>query len=178
MFRQVLSALFSMMEHYETYWKKIKGSEVLETFGFEGSLEPQPVNVNLDLMIELFKTGYQQFSPLWKEILCQDCFDQISGSAQMDSSEFHLSTTTWVQILYEIAATYHLWSVNRNKLLDLTTPLYFARVASFVRQSWDMSSAEAETLVEEQAVKFEEQKEYLIKVWDEKSAEKAGAGIG
>ena len=28
-------------------------------------------------------------------------------------------------------------------LLVLMTPLYFARVASFVRQSWDMSSQEA-----------------------------------
>ena len=31
------------------------------------------------------------------------------------------------------------------------------------------------TLVEEQAVKFEEQKDYLIKVWDQKSVEKAKA---
>jgi hypothetical protein len=176
MFRQVLSALFSMMEYYETYWKRVKGSEALKTFGFEGSLEPQPVNVNLDLMIELFKTGYQQFSPLWREIFCKDCFDQISRSAQMDPGAFHLSTTAWVQILYEIAATYHLWNINRSKLLDLTTPLYFARVASFVRQTWDMSSTEAETLVEEQAVKFEEQKDYLVRVWDEKSLEKAKAG--
>ncbi len=52
------------------------------------------------------------------------------------------------------------------------TPLYFARVASFVRQSWEMSSLEAEALVEEQAVKFEEQKDYLIKIWDQKSMEK------
>jgi hypothetical protein len=36
-----------------------------------------------------------------------------------------------------------------------------------------MSTEEAETLVEEQAVKFEEQKGYLLKVWEEKSAEKA-----
>ena len=55
------------------------------------------------------------------------------------------------------------------------TPLYYARVASFVRQSWDMSTKEAEALVEEQAVKFEENKAYLIKVWDERSAEKAKA---
>ena len=53
------------------------------------------------------------------------------------------------------------------------TPLYFARVASFVRKSWDMSSFEAENLVEEQAAKFEGQKDYLIKMWDEKSKEKA-----
>ena len=90
----------------------------------------------------------------------------------MDSDRFHLSTDTWAQILYELAATFHLWTVNRGKLLDLVTPLYFARVASFVRKSWEMSTQEAEALVEEQALKFEEQKDYLIELWDEKSAER------
>jgi glycosyltransferase involved in cell wall biosynthesis len=173
MFRQVLSALFTLMERYESYWKGIQGSEPVQAFGFEGYVEPEPVNVNLEGMIELFKAGNQQFSALWKEIFCEDCFKEIQKTAEMDSSRFHLPTATWVQILYELAATYHLWSVNRNKLLDLVTPLYYARVASFVRQSWEMSSQEAEKLVEEQALKFEEQKDYLVQVWDLKSAEKA-----
>jgi glycosyltransferase involved in cell wall biosynthesis len=175
MFRQVLSALFFLMERYETYWKGVKGSEPLETFGFEGTLDPEPVNVNLEGMIELFKTGYNQFSPLWKDIFCKDCFDEIRRLTEMDSNQFHISTTTWIQILYELAATYHLWTANRIKLLDLVTPLYYARVASFVRQSWEMNTQEAEGLVEEQAVKFEEQKDYLIKIWDEKSKEKMRA---
>jgi hypothetical protein len=55
----------------------------------------------------------------------------------------------------------------------MMTPLYYARTASFVLQSWEMSSSEAEELVEEQAVKFEEQKEYLIQAWDQKFLEKA-----
>jgi len=169
MFRQVLSALFSLMERYESYWKGIQGSEPLETFGFEGYVEPELVNVNLDGLIDLFKTGYQQFSPLWKDIFCKDCFNQISETAKMDSKQFRLPTDSWVRILYELAATFHKWQVNRNKLLDVMTPLYFARVASFVRQSWEMSSQEAEALVEEQAQKFEEQKDYLIQVWDQKS---------
>ena len=173
MFRQVLSALFYLMERHVGFWKEVKGSEPVETFGFEGYLEPEPVTVNLELMVELFKTGYQQFSPLWKEILSESSFDQIRETAKMDSTEFHLPTDSWVKILYELAATYYLWSINRNKLLDMMTPLYFGRVASFVRQSWDMSSLEAEALVEEQAVKFENQKDYLITVWDEKSDEKA-----
>ncbi|MBW2506880.1 MAG: glycosyltransferase [Deltaproteobacteria bacterium] len=176
MFRQVLSALFSLMERYEDVWKKVKGSEPLDLFGFEGTFEPEPVNVNLDLMVEHFKTGYQQFSSLWKGIFCQDCFEAIKKASGTDTAQFHIPTETWVKMLYELAATYHLWSANRNKLLDLMTPLYFARVASFVRQSWDMSSAEAEALVEEQAIKFEEHKDYLIKIWDEKSAEKMMQG--
>jgi len=176
MFRQVLSALFSLMERYEDVWKKVKGSEPLDLFGFEGTLEPEPVNVNLDLMVEHFKTGYQQFSSLWKGIFCQECFEAIKKASETETAQFHIPTETWVKMLYELAATYHLWSANRNKLLDLMTPLYFARVASFVRQSWDMSSTEAEALVEEQAIKFEEHKDYLIKVWDEKSAEKMMLG--
>ena len=75
-------------------------------------------------------------------------------------------------ILYELAAVFHAWSSNRYRLIDMMTPLYYARVASFVRRSWEMSSLEAEELVEEQAVKFEEQKEYLIQVWDQKFSEK------
>ncbi|MFH1481663.1 MAG: glycosyltransferase [Pseudomonadota bacterium] len=175
MFREVLSALFSMMERYESYWKGVKGSEPLETFGFEGDVEPEPVKVNLDGMIELFKTGYQQFSSLWKEIFCEDCFDEIKKAASLNESQFHFSANIWVQILYELAATFHLWSVNREKLLGLVTPLYYARVASFVRETWKMSSQEAEALVEEQAKKFEEHKDYLIKVWDEKTHAKETA---
>ena len=90
----------------------------------------------------------------------------------MSADDFHLQTETWVELLYELAATFHSWKVNRMKLLDVMTPLYYARVASFVRQSWEMNSVEAEKLVEDQASKFEANKKYLIRVWDEKSAAK------
>lgn len=173
MFRQVVWTIFSLMERFENTWKGIRGSEPVETFGYEGSAEPEPVNVDLEGMIQLFRTGFQQFSALWREIFCTDCFARIEACTQMKSEAFHLSTEVWVQILYELAATFHVWEINRARLVDLVTPLYYARVASFVRQSWDMSSQEAEALVEEQARSFEEQKDYLIQIWDQKYKEKA-----
>ena len=127
--------------------------------GLAGSSEPEPINVNLDGIIELFKAGYIQFFPLWKSIFSKGCLKEIEKTAKMESADFHLRTESWVEILYELAATFHSWDVNRNKLLDVMTPLYYARVASFVRESWEMSSLEAETLVEDQAAKFEAQQE-------------------
>jgi len=171
MFRQVLWTIFSLMERHESFWKGVRGSEAVELFGYQGYVEPEPVKVDAETMIQHFKIGYQQFSSLWKEIFCQDCFEEIVRCAEMDPRSFHLSTDGWVKILYELAATFHQWRVNRNKLIDLVTPLYYARVASFVRQSWEMSSAEAEDLVEEQALKFEDHKDYLVRVWEEKSAQ-------
>jgi len=169
MFRQVVWTLCYLMERFEVQWKEVQGSEPVETFGHEGYVEPEPVNVDIDGMIEHFKTGFQQFSSLWKDIFSKASFDEIENAVEMDSNRFYLSTDAWAQILYELAATFHSWNVNRYKLIDVMTPLYYARVASFVRQSWDMSSQEAEELVEDQALKFEEHKDYLIKVWDQKS---------
>ncbi len=173
MFRQVLSALFTLMERYETYWKSVEGSEPVETFGFEGYVEPEPVNVNLEGLVENFVTGFQQFKPLYESIFSKECFDQISKTSKMDAKNLVLPVEVWCQILYELASTFHSWQSNRTKLLDIMTPLYYARVASFVRQARDMSSQEAEALVEEQAIQFEEQKDYLIKVWNQKNSKTA-----
>jgi len=46
------------------------------------------------------------------------------------------------------------------------TPLYFARVAPFVNNTRDMTNEEAEGVVEEQAIIFENTKDYLIQRWD------------
>ncbi len=165
MFRQVIWTLFNLMERYEDTWKKVQGSEPVDTFGDPGPVEPEPVRVNLEALIENFQSGYKNFGSLWKDIFCASCFKAIRAAAKMDASNFHLPTDAWVQILYELAATYHVWDQHRMRLLDLVTPLYYARVASFVRQSWEMTSAEAEALVEEQAQEFEEHKDYLLTVW-------------
>lgn len=171
MFRQVLWTVFSLMERHESYWKEIKGSEPVEIFGHENHIEPEPVKVDLDGMINNFKVGFQQFSSLWREIFCKKCFAEIRKATKLAPQAFHLSTDAWIRILYELAATFHAWSVNRNKLIDLVTPLYYARVASFVRQSWEMSTQEADDLVEEQAQRFEERKGYLVKMWNKKAEE-------
>lgn len=169
MFRQVIYTTFSLMERYERSWREVRGSVPVETYGFQGPTDPEPVKVDLEGMVQLFKTGFQQFSSLWKDLFCRDCFQEIERAVTRETREFQFPTETWVHILYELAATFHAWEINRYKLIELVTPLYYARVASFVVQSWDMSSPEAEDLVEEQATIFEDQKEYLIQAWDQKS---------
>lgn len=46
------------------------------------------------------------------------------------------------------------------------TPLYFARIATFVSMTKDLSNEEAEQVVEEQAEKFESSRDYLLQRWD------------
>jgi hypothetical protein len=73
--------------------------------------------------------------------------------------------------LYDIAITFHNWKRNRVKLINMMTPLYFARIAGFVNKTRDMTNEAAEQVVEEQAEKFENTKDYLLQRWSENGEE-------
>lgn len=166
MFRQVVSTLFGLMEETEDHWKKITGTEMVPVFGEMSLQEPDPIEVNFHKLVTSFKSGMNHFGILWKEIFCEDCFEALGAAAAMDENRFRLPTDTWVRTLYELAGTYHNWPSNRRRLIDLMTPLYYGRVASFINESAGMSSLEAESLVEEQATFFVEAKDYLLTMWD------------
>lgn len=166
MFRQVVSTLFELMEQTERQWKNVAGTEHVPVFGEVGEEEPEPIKINLPKLINSFKMGCAHFGTLWKEIFCDDCFDAIMASSALDNGRFRFPSATWVQVLYEVAGTYHNWPVNRRRLVDLMTPLYYGRVASFINETWDMDSFEAEKIVEAQADLFLKAKDYLISAWD------------
>ncbi|MEW5902580.1 MAG: glycosyl transferase family 2, partial [Acidobacteriota bacterium] len=141
----------------------------VETFDHRNAGEPEAIAINPEDLIQNFRIGFRQFSPLWKQIFSQENFSRIQAAADGDRPDFSFPVEAWVRILYELAATFHAWPKNRFKIIEMATPLYYARVASFVQQTWEMSSQEAEMKVDEQALEFEREKDYLLKVWDEKS---------
>ncbi|HEK85883.1 MAG TPA: glycosyltransferase family 2 protein [Candidatus Aminicenantes bacterium] len=169
MFRQVLWVLFSLMEQHESYWKIIRGSQPVEILGEIEERQPEEISVNLNSLIYKFKIGFQQFSSLWKEIFSDEVFAEVEKASKETPENFRLPVETWVKILYELAATFHAWPTNRFKIVELVTPLYYGRIADFVIETADMNSDQAEMVIEQQADIFEKNKDYLIKVWEEKS---------
>lgn len=135
-------------------------------FGLEEFLEPDPIRVDLDRLVMEYKTGFRQFKGLYKDIFSPECFEELRKSALKAKTKFSMPLKTWVMALYEIAGTFHRWQHNRTQLVNLVTSLYLGRVASFIIETRKMTSSQAEKRVEEQAQVFEDQKDYLMEVWD------------
>ena len=167
MFRQVVSTLLEMMEQHENVWKNVKGSKPVPRVGPDLHIEPKPFEINVEKLINDFKIGYSNWKEIWKKIIAPDNFKEIVALTQKDKSNFFLEIDVWAKMLYDLAAAYHHWQGNRQLMVSMMTPLYFARVASFVNRTKDMTNEQAETVVELQAEVFEKQKDYLIKRWDE-----------
>ncbi|MEW5722111.1 MAG: glycosyltransferase [Thermodesulfobacteriota bacterium] len=166
MFRQVVHTLFVLMEENEAEWKSVKGSRSVPMFGLDKFMEPEPIKVDLARLVTEYKTGFRQFRSLYRDIFCPECFETLHECAAMAKTKFNLPTEAWALVLFETAATFHAWKFNRTQLVNLVTPLYLGRVASFINETRDMTSSQAEDVVEAQAQIFENHKDYLLEVWD------------
>jgi hypothetical protein len=173
MFRQVMWVLLSLMEQFEAEWKPVRGSEPVPVFGNGKEGEPEAVRVDIGELVDRFRTGFDQFHSLWEGIFSKETYEKIREAAGLEPASFSLPSQTWVRILYELAATFHSWARNRFKIIELVTPLYYGRTASFVRETEGLTSAEAETVIERLAEVFEQEKSYLVRLWDEKSPKAA-----
>jgi hypothetical protein len=167
MFRQVVSTLLMMMEENEKVWRSVKGSQPVPIIGPDLRIEPKPFEINTKKLIDDFKIGYSNWQEIWKKIIHPDNWTVIEDLNRKMGKDFLMHTETWAKILYDLAAAFHHWKGNRQLLVSVMTPLYFARVASFVNRTIDMSNEEAEQVVEEQAEVFEKTKDYLIQRWDQ-----------
>jgi len=165
MFRQVVATLFSLIEENKDFWWEVRGSEDIPLVGDEIETEPEPFPINVEGLVDSFRNGYRQFGALWKNILSEASFSMVQDLAE-SSDGFQMDDHKWAHILYDAASTYHCWPMNRFKLVELLTPLYYARVASFARVVENMSDAEAEQEVEKQARCFEDEKGYLLERWE------------
>lgn len=177
MFRQVVMTLLTLMEQHFPIWKDIQGSEPVETFGLREALEPEAISVNQELLIQNFKLGMQHFAGLWRDILSSNSFAAVQKLAGAEKKNFYLDVTCWAHILYEIAATFHHWPKDRVQLVDMMSPLYEARVASFINETLEMTTTESERVVEAQAEVFEKEKPYLLKHWDAEQSEPKSKGV-
>jgi hypothetical protein len=166
MFQQVVNTLFSLMEENQEYWKNVKGSQPVPVVGPEVNVEPKPFEISIEKLVDDFKVGFSHYDSFWERVLSPENFKVFKALIQKDVNDFAFSSEVWVKSLYDIASTYHHWKADRKLLVQLMTPLYFARIASFVNETIDMSNDEAEQKVEEQAQLFEDLKPYLIKRWN------------
>jgi len=173
MFRQVVDTMMVLMDENAFYWMKVEGSTKVPILGKVHSQEPAPFDVDHATLVHRFKIGYQQFSSVWKGFLAEDNYKQLQTMARLSPGKFVFPDELWCKVLFDYAVAFHSWEANRHVLTTLMTPLYYARIASFINATKEMSNREAEQQIEKAAETFEDLKPYLVERWRTMSEELA-----
>ncbi|MBI4633471.1 MAG: glycosyltransferase [Deltaproteobacteria bacterium] len=169
MLRQVVGTIFQLMEQYQDYWIKTKGSLEVPTLGEFVDQKAEAFDIDQANLVEYFKLGLTNFGGVWKNIIEERDFEIIRELARTERSDrFLMPIDTWVRIVYRYAGAFQATPRQRFKVLDTLVPLYYGRVGSLVNELRDKTSEEAERHFEENALIFEQMKDYLIEIWEHK----------
>jgi len=166
MFRQVVGTLFRMMKSYEAVWKSVQGSQEVPLLGEVPAVEPEHVEISVDNLARRFTLGLEHFGAVWKRVIGAKQFDQLTDLAKLAPDKLEFPVDLWVTTVYDFAVAYQRWQGDRDQLVEMLVPIYFARVAGFVNQSRELSTADAEKIFDGQAKRFEELKPYLLEKWN------------
>ena len=144
MFSQVVGTLFDLAGKNADRWREINGSHDAPVIGDIKPVEPEVVDASVDILRSKYAAARGEHGGLWDEVL---------GSVPAS-----FGPREWARIVYAFLAASVRQPARRERYVTALVPLYFARVARFIEDAADMSTADSERLVEQQATAFEEEK--------------------
>jgi glycosyltransferase involved in cell wall biosynthesis len=165
MLYQVVGSAFGLMETYSGAWKNVRGSEPVQSFGFQYEVGLEQVPVDANRMLRMFRTGIRDLKEIWTAVLGSGDYNELVALASRPDEEFRFPLKLWACVVYDYALAYHMKKLSHEHLLRSLTPLYLGKTASFVMEVRDRSQAEAEAEIEKLCLEFEEAKGYLVNSW-------------
>ncbi len=178
MFREVVGTLFRLAGHYQDRWLRVRGSHAIPEYGFERVVAPEAIDVDQQKLVNSFDSARPTSVDTWRAMLAPEQLERVMALDCSDSPNFHFPSELWVRCLYDALVAFHAPRAERDKLLSALTPLYFGRVAAFIAETREMTTDQAERVIDTQAREFEELKPYLVTRWREMRAETGNLETG
>ena len=144
MFTEVVGTLFDLAGRNAARWREVTASRDAPVVGDVEPVEPEVVNASVEILRSKYAAGRADHGAVWELVL---------GRAPGE-----LDPTEWARVVYAFLGASMRDAARRDDLVRALVPLYFGRVARFIEDAQALSTQEAERLVEQQAVAFEQEK--------------------
>jgi glucosylglycerate synthase len=182
MFSQVVGTILRLTDRHAERWLEVRASHDVPAYGFERVIDPPPLEINIQRLLEEFGKGRLTVGDEWSIALSADnarlisaLADEAAGAVEkatradlptdVTQSTFNIPDLLWAHVVYDMALAHHERRLSTDRLVAALIPIYFGRVASLILESLEMTTDQAEALVERQAKAFELAKPYLVERW-------------
>lgn len=160
MFTQVITTLFSNISKFSNIWMNKNSNKECPVIGDSSYKEPQGLSVDYKSIKKASLTGFLENEKIISSILSPAHYNIIKKMYL--ARRWNIGPELWAKKLYDFIFAYEM-AENKEEVVEALKPLYFARVASFYRQTMDMSHQESEEQIIKQAKQFQRTREYLVK---------------
>lgn len=164
--RQTVGVLFWALEQNFPCCSEGPDQHEVRTIGAEGGLDLGPIRVNRKRLHQLFVHGVAELGPVLSSIVSAATLAELQRAASVPEEEFYYSNELWVRTVYEFAAAYHKAAISRDHVVQALAPLYRGKAYTFLAENRDALADDVEKNVEALCLAFEQQKPYLLEMWN------------
>jgi len=160
MFIQVVStALLTVVDTFER-WKSITRVSEVPVFGLKDLGPAQDLTVDRHMIRRNALEGFDQTAGSLRQYLRPEVFARVEHTfAEPDGPR--IDTDFWVDVLFDVITAFRGCD-DPARLVESMRGLYWGRVFSFMNDTWNLSSAEAEAPIREQGERVFERRGELI----------------
>ena len=199
MFSQVVGTILRLTERHAARWLDVSGSHDVPVYGFERVIDPPPLQIDLQRLLEQFAGGRLTVGDQWRAALSEETAAAVESLAAeaneaveaavradrpvpLEGSGFNFPDEVWARLIYDVCLAHGAGRLPLDRLVASLIPCYFGRVASLILETRELTTDQAEAFVERQARAFERSKSYLVDRWrrqetDTQVSEPSGSGV-
>ncbi len=159
MFIQVVSTAFlTVLRNYEK-WKDANIIESAPLYGLRHMDTPQELDIDRSAIDTQARDGFAASQGILEGALSSSLYTELTAMFAGDTID--MSTDQWIQTVFDMIAAFKT-ADDKVALVESMKGLYFGRALSFMNQTWEMSTEEAEVEILTQAEAFHAKRDYLI----------------
>ncbi|HET7700973.1 MAG TPA: glycosyl transferase family 2 [Candidatus Limnocylindria bacterium] len=146
MFTQVVGTLFRLARENQAQWRRVTGSKPVPVVGDIEPVDPEAIDADPARLRQKYAATADAQRALWDEVL----------SAAIPKV---LGPDVWARIVFDFLGAAIRRPDDSERLAQGLLPLYYLRVAEFIEEAHDLTTAQAEDIVEAGALAMEKVKE-------------------
>ena len=167
MVRQVVATTLRLAVAHADRWTGVRGSRDVPAYGFERPGDPPPLEIDVPRLLTAFHGAARTLGPTWRTMLAPasavGVLDLAAAAGTPAGARF--PEDLWARVIYDLVVSARRDPDGLDEHVAALVPIYFGRVAAHIEACRDLSTLEAEAVVERGALEFERQKPYLLERW-------------
>ena len=168
MFTQVVGTLFRLASENEPRWRDVRGSKPIPVVGDIEVVDPEAIAVDPARLRAKYRASAAEQRGLWAEVLSAGSLAAIGGDPPAESAGA-IDASVWASIVFDFLTAALKRPGESEALARGLLPLYYLRVADFVDEAKNMTTAQSEDIVEFGALAMEKQKEDRVDLAKERT---------
>jgi glucosylglycerate synthase len=165
-FLHTAGTMFRLLTTQRRLWQRDLPVKQVPLLGQPGPERVLPCQDYLSMLVDTMQDARRNYAAHWERTFTPKTLQALRQIAEDSPDTLDFGHALWARVVVESAVVYNKGEGDPDKVIEALMPLYYARIASFIRQTMHLTPGARQDVVRDTARAFAAAKPFLIEYWN------------